>query len=76
MVVMLKIISCCLTRLYFVIICDACVIMDGISVIQNRIIIFSLIEGTDIIVNLIAYYVWGSEDELTCALSENVESWY
>ena len=33
-------------------------------------------EGTDIFVNLIADDVWGSEYELTGALSDEVEIWY
>ena len=36
----------------------------------------SVTEGTDIVVNSIADEVWGSEDELTGVLSDNVESWY
>ena len=35
----------------------------------------SLTEVTDIVINLIAGDVWGSEDELTGALSDEVESW-
>ena len=35
----------------------------------------SVTEGTDAVVNSIANDVWGSEDELTGALSEKVESW-
>ena len=48
-----------------------CIIPDGILVIQN--IIFgclSVAEGTYIVVNLIADDVYGSEDELTGALSD------
>ena len=37
---------------------------------------FSVAEGTDVVVNPIAEYVWGSEDELTGAFSEKVGSWY
>ena len=33
-------------------------------------------EGKDVVVNSIAEYVWGSGDELTGALSDEVESWY
>ena len=36
----------------------------------------SVAEGTDVVVNLIADDVWGSEDELTGALSDKFESWY
>ena len=68
--------SCCLTRLYVAIIFYACIILDGILGIQNRIVlIFFLTEGTDVIVHLIAAGVWGSEDELTGALIDVVESW-
>ena len=68
--------SCCLTRLYVVIVCDGCIIMDVILGIQNRFIVFFFItEGTDVVVNLIAHGVWSSEDELTGVLSEKVESW-
>ena len=35
----------------------------------------SVTEGTDVVVNLIADDVWGSEDELTSALSDKVEGW-
>ena len=66
---------CSFTRPYVVFSCDACIILDGISGIQNRIdYILSLIEGTDIVVNLIADVVRGSEDKLTGALSESFES--
>ena len=33
------------------------------------------IEGTDVVVNLIAEDVWDSEDELTGDLIDKVESW-
>ena len=33
-----------------------------------------VVEGTDVVVNLIAEYVWDSENELTGALSDKVES--
>ena len=33
-----------------------------------------LTEGTDVVVNSIADYVWGYEDKLTGALSDEVES--
>ena len=36
----------------------------------------SATEGIDVVVNSIADDVWGSEDELTDALSDTVESWY
>ena len=68
--------SCCLTRLYVVIICDACIILDDILVIQNIIVlILVLTEGTDIVFNLIADDVWGSEDELIGSLSDKIKSW-
>ena len=35
----------------------------------------SVIEGTDVVVHLIAEKCWGSEDELTGALIDEVESW-
>ena len=66
----------CLTRLYVVIVCDSCIIMDGILGIQNRIVLtFSTTERIDVVVNLIADDVWGCEDELTGVLSDRVESW-
>ena len=34
----------------------------------------SAAEGTDVVVNSISEDVWGSEDELTGALSDEVES--
>ena len=37
---------------------------------------FSFAEGTEIVVNSIAEDVWGSEDELTGALSDEFKSWY
>ena len=65
----------CLTRLYVIIVCDGCIILDGILGIKNRIVlIFSVIEGTDVVVNSIAGDVWVSEDELTGALSDEVDS--
>ena len=68
---------CSLKRLYVVIICDACIILDGILGIQNRIVlILFLTEGTDVVVNSKADDVWGSEDELTGALSDKFYSWY
>ena len=55
--------SCYLTRLYVIILCDAYIIMDGILGIQNMIVfILSLTEGTDVVVDLIADNVWGYED--------------
>ena len=66
----------CLTRLYVVIICNACIVLDGILGIQNRaFLIFSPTEVTDVIVNKIADDVWVSEYELTGALSDTFESW-
>ena len=35
----------------------------------------SVAEGTDVVVNSIAQDVWDSEDELTGAFSDEVESW-
>ena len=35
----------------------------------------STTEGTDVVVNSIADYVWGSKYELTGDLSDVVESW-
>ena len=32
-------ISFCITRLYFVIVCDGCIILDGILGIQNGIVL-------------------------------------
>ena len=61
----------CLTRLYVVIVCDGCIILDVILGIQN--IIFwclSFAEDTDVFVILIAEDVWDSEDELTGALGD------
>ena len=49
------------TRLYVAIICDGCIILDGILGIQNSVVlILFLTEGTDIVVNFIADDVWGS----------------
>ena len=36
----------------------------------------SVIEGTDVVVNLISEDVWSYEDELTGDLIDKVESWY
>ena len=69
--------SCCLTRLYVIILCDDCIILDIILVPQNRIVlILSPTEGTDVVVISTADDVWGSEDELTGALIDEVEIWY
>ena len=55
--------SCCLTILYAVIICDDCIILDDILGIQKIIVlVLSLTEGTDVVVNSIADDVLGSED--------------
>ena len=35
----------------------------------------SVAEGTEVVVDSIAEDVWGSEDKLTGALSDEVESW-
>ena len=37
--------------------------------------VFSLTEDTDVVFNSIDDDVWGSEDELTGALSDEVEIW-
>ena len=37
--------------------------------------VFSVIEGTDIVANLIAENIWGSEYEITVALIDSVKSW-
>ena len=64
---------CCLTRQHVVIVCDVCIILDGILEIQNIIVlILSITEGTYVVVNLIADDVWGSEDKPTGVLSEKV----
>ena len=45
--------------------------------IQNKLFQFlSPTEGTDVVVNLIADDVWGSENELTGAVCDEVEDWY
>ena len=68
--------SCCLTRTYFLVICDASIILDGILGIQNKIaLILSLTEGTDFVSDSIYDDVWEAEDEITGALSKEVESW-
>ena len=36
----------------------------------------SVAEGTEVVVNSIDEYVWGSEDKLTGVLGDKVESWY
>ena len=49
--------------------------MDRILGIQNIIVlIFHVTEGTEIVVDSIADDVWGSEDKITGALSDEVES--
>ena len=61
----------CLTKLYVVIVCDGCIILDGVFGIQNRIFLcLSVAEGVDVVVNSITEDVWGSEDELTGVLSD------
>ena len=65
-----------LTRLYVVVICDANIILDGILGTQNRIVlVFSLTEGTDVVIDSIADDFWEADYELTGALSDKVESW-
>ena len=67
---------CYLTRIYVVIIFDACIILDDILGIKNRIVLILYItEGTDVFVDSIADDDWVSEDELTGALSDEVEIW-
>ena len=66
-----------ITKLYVVVICGAYIILDGILGTQNIIVlIFSLIEGTDVVVDSIADDVWESEDKLTITLSDKVDIWY
>ena len=61
--------------MYVFIVCDVCIILDGILGIQNRVFwCLSVTEETDVVVNPIADDVWGSEDELTGVLSDKVES--
>ena len=62
----------CLARLYVVIVCDGFIILDGILVVQNRFLFFSLTEGTDVVVNLIVGDVWLYEYELLNDLSEKL----
>ena len=77
MVGMLQLFSYCLTILYVVVVCDGCIILDGILGIQNIVVlIFSVTEVTDVVVNWIADDFWGSEYELTGVFSDKVESWY
>ena len=52
-----------LIRLYVVIVCDSCIIMDGILGIQTDFFLcLSVAEVTDVVVNSIAEDVWGYED--------------
>ena len=67
--------SCCLTRLYVVIICDSFIIMDGIWGIQNRFFsILYLTEGADVVVYSMADDIWESKDEITGALGDEFDS--
>ena len=51
-------------------------ILDGMLEIKTEMCWFLyLTEGTDGVVNSIADDVWGSQDELTGALSDEVDSW-
>ena len=44
----------CLTRLYVVIVCDCCIILDGVLGTQIRIVlILSIIEGTYVVVKVV-----------------------
>ena len=66
----------CLTKLFVVISCDGSNVLDGILEIQNIIVLcFYVSEGTDVVVNSIAKDVLYSENELTGALSDKIESW-
>ena len=66
----------CLTRMYVVIVCDGCIILGGVLGTQNRLVlIFFVIEGTDLCADLIAEKKKNSEDELTGALIDEVKSW-
>ena len=66
----------CLARLYVVIICDACIVLDGILGTQNICFcLLSLTEGTDVVVDSIADDVWGANDELIGALSDEFYNW-
>ena len=63
--------------MHVVIVCDSCIILDGILGIKTELFwCFYLAEGTDVVVNLIVEDVWDSEDELTGALSDKFEIWY
>ena len=66
----------CLKILHVVIACDGCIILGSVLGTQNiTVLMLSVIEGTYVVVTLIAENVWGSGDELTGALIEKVESW-
>ena len=71
-----KLFSCCLTKLYVFIICDACIILDGILGIQSIIVLISFCHRRDrLCFNPLADDVWGNEYGLTDAFSDKVESW-
>ena len=62
--------------MYVLMFFDGCINLDGILGIKNRIVlILSVTEGTDVVVNSIADYVWGYKDELTGVLSDKVDIW-
>ena len=53
------------------------IILDDILGIQEIIVLmFVCCRGTDVVFISIDEDVWGSEDELTGALSDEVENWY
>ena len=67
----------CFTRLYVVIICDGCIILDSILGVKKIIVLmFVSCRRDGRFVNLLVEDVWDNEDELTDALSEKVESWF
>ena len=59
--------------------CEILLKHDGASVLRlfglKYIHLRRATEGTYVVVNLIADDIWGSEDELTGTLSDEVESW-
>ena len=66
----------CLTRLYVVIIYDTWIIVDEMFGTQKGIVLLlSLTEGTEVVVNSIEDDVWESKDERPGILNDEVESW-
>ena len=57
---------------------DGCIILGGVLGTQNITVLMFVcfIEGTEVVVHLMTENVWGSEDELTGAVVDKVESWY